>query len=272
MIIMVLTFIQIFKWIQIATVDGFEIDENGSSSNIYEYANKLVVYLDEYKQVVSMLVIFCFLKIMKYIDFSYKLSIFYETIKESSYDLIFFISSYVIILLGFSLIGNYLFGLVNLNFSQFNYSFMTIFELICGGLNIESIASYNKIILYIYGLSFTFISILLFSTLTAIISSHYFEYYANQGDLNANFIKLFLKNFISKEGSDGPIEHLGFFKSIFALAVKYIKRWVWSIQEKKSDYKETPRCKSLLYFEYIFCTYNFAITAFICFQIYKFYQ
>ena len=82
---MILTFIQIFKWIQIATVDGFEIDENGSSSNIYKYANRLVVYLDEYKQVASMLVIFCFLKIMKYIDFSYKLSIFYETIKESSY-------------------------------------------------------------------------------------------------------------------------------------------------------------------------------------------
>ena len=103
----------------------------------------------------------------------------------------------------------------------------------------------------IYGLSFTFISILLFSTLTAIIFSHYFEYYANQGDLNANFIKLFLKNFIGKEGLDEPIEHLGFFKSIFALAVRYIKRWVWSIQEKKSEYKETPRCKSLLYFKYI---------------------
>ena len=186
-----------------------------------------------------------FIKTISFLPLSYKLSIFYETIKNSSYDLIFFTSSFILIIFGYSLIGNFLFGLYQLEFKTVVYSFLTIFELLWGGYKFEDILYYNKIVLYIYGVSLTFMSVILLNFILAIISSYYFEYYANQGDLDANFVKLFLKNFIGKEEPMEPKTKQWLIKRIYNSAVRYVRNWVWSIKPKESTFKETARCKKV---------------------------
>ena len=46
------------KWIEIATEDLIEIDENGAAQNSIIYANLLIKNLDEYKILYSILVLF----------------------------------------------------------------------------------------------------------------------------------------------------------------------------------------------------------------------
>ena len=149
--------------------------------------------------------------------------------------------------------GEFLFGLYQHEFKSFAYSFLTIFELLWGGYKLEYILYYNKIVIYLFGLSLTFISVILLNFIMAIISSHYFEYYANQGDLNANFIKLFLKNFINKEESKKHKAKQWLIKRIYNSAVRLIRNWVlylppplppkliWSIKSKECSRLYLPR-------------------------------
>ena len=129
----IITLLLISKWIMIATEDIFEIDEKGKTNYSTKYANILAKNLDDYKIYWSLFIFLLFLKVMKYFNFSYKLSIFYETIKAASFDLVFATLSFVVIWFGFSFVGNLIFGLSDPKFRYFSYSLMTLFELTCGG-------------------------------------------------------------------------------------------------------------------------------------------
>ena len=49
------------KWIEIATEDLIEIDENGAAQNSIKYTNLLIKNLDEYKILYNILVFLLFL-------------------------------------------------------------------------------------------------------------------------------------------------------------------------------------------------------------------
>ena len=209
---MIISFILVSQWIKITTEDLFIIEDDGKAPHSMEYVNVLQKYLEDYRLMCIIAIILWFLKLLKFLKFSYKFSIFYETIKASGKDLIFFSVSLILIILGYSMVGNLLFGMYQLNFKYLHYAFISIFELLWGGYYLEYIVSYNKTILYIYGLSFTFTVIIVLNMMIAIILSHYFEYYGNIEDLDANFIKLFLKNFISKESFKNQTKNSGTLK------------------------------------------------------------
>ena len=231
------------KWIEIATEDLIEIDENGAAQNSIKYTNLLIKNLDEYKILYSILVFLLFLKAMKYFNFSYRLSIFSEVVKEASFDLMFFTWTIVILGYGYSLVGHLLFGLYDQNFRYIYYSLMTLFELLYRGNSFEDINVYNKNILYIYGVSFTWICILLINMFAAIILSHYYEYRWDQEEFDSNFFKIFLKNIIDKETPNQTSLEKGKIKQIVYFILKVIRDWVWSIKEEERFFRETAKCK-----------------------------
>ena len=244
------------RWIEINTENTFEIDENAEAPEAMEYVYLLQSLIDNYRMLWTIFAFCMFMKFIKFLDFSFKISIFFETVKSSSYDLLFIIPTFLLILFGYWLIGNSLFGLLDKSFSYVPTSFMSIFEIISGATKLEDIITYNKAILYVYGLALTFTMIILLNILIAIILSHYFEYYANQGDLDANFLKLFLKNFIEKESIQKINNKSGTFKQTWSKILKSFRNWVWDIQEMELSGKGIARCKSFLLF-CIFACYIF---------------
>ena len=231
------------------------MDESAKAPEAMEYVYILQSLIDNYRMLWTIFAFVMFLKFTKFLDFSFKISIFFESVKSSSYDLLFIIPTFLLILFGYWLIGNSLFGLLDKSFSYVPVSFMTIFEIISGSIKIEDILSYNKIILYVYGLSLTLTIIILLNILIAIILSHYFEYYANQGDLDANFLKLFLKNFIEKEPIQKTNNKSGTLKQTWYKFFKSLRNWVWDIQEMELSGKGIARCKLFL----LFCIFAYYI-------------
>ena len=239
----IITLILISQWIYISTENVFEIDENGKADGSMEYAYVMQKYIENYIFTWTLTIILLFLKLLKFLKLSYKFSIFYETIKASGSDIAFFSVSLILIIFGYSMIGNLLFGIYQFKFKYVHYSFISIFELIWGGYYLGDIISYNKIVLYIYGISFTLTVILLLNMMIAILFSHYFEYHANLENLDANIIKLLLRNFISKDSNHNQNRNIGTIKKTWQRIIRIIRNWIWSMKESKFEFKEIARCK-----------------------------
>lgn len=80
---------------------------------------------------------------------------------------------------------------------------MTLFMLVLGFVSPFDIVSYYEKVKIAYGIIINITSIMLLNMLVAIIGSHYFEYYLEQENVDANFFKIFLKSYLG----DDQIEH-----------------------------------------------------------------
>ena len=96
-------------WIQIATTDIFELNEQGQSSDAFDTIDNVINLLSDYESLICFNILLMFLNIMQYFSFSSKLSIFYEVLRNSLFDIIFFGLMQTIIMWGYALIGFMLF-------------------------------------------------------------------------------------------------------------------------------------------------------------------
>ena len=167
-------------WIKIVTTNDFIVNSNGQSQTAFDVIDLKTNYLIEYNTITSINTLLMFLNIMQYFSFSSKLSMFYEIMSNGLFDIVFFTLMQIIIMLGYSLMGYMLFGMTDENFSTIYNSCMTLFLMIIGNISIFDIVSTDYKILYLFGITFTLINVLLLNMLVAIYASHYFQFYSEQ--------------------------------------------------------------------------------------------
>ena len=180
-------------WIQIATTDIFELDNQGQSSDAFDTIDNVINLLSDYEGLISFNILLMFFNIMQYFSFSSKLSMFYEVFHNSLFDIIFFGLMQTIIMWGYALIGFMLFGISDKAFATFLDSIFSMFLIFIDAKSILDISTPNVISLYIFGVSFKLISLMLLNMLVAIYTSHYFQFYWDHDFVNINMFFFFLK-------------------------------------------------------------------------------
>ena len=190
----------IIMWIIIISRPQLEIDENGVWPNVFSTVYDSTEYIISYIQVYSVNNLLRSLALMKYFQFSSKLSMFTEIIRSAVFDIIFFGMMFFIVIFGYSLAGSILFGIENSVFWTIYNSIMTNFLYIVGAEIYEELETLNDIGKYIYGVSFLLVNLLLLNMFVAIIGSHYFEYYSdNSGIEEMSLPKLIVQIMFSEE-------------------------------------------------------------------------
>ena len=197
MLMSIIVLIIISKWIIMNTEDMFEIYEDGTAPGSIEYSFFLQKNKEEYRELWVIFIYLSFVNCIMYLEVSSRISAFLETLKSASFDLLFFIMTFILIILGFALIGNSLFGLQDNAFSYVSDSFLTIIEILCWAITIESITSYSLILKYAYGLVLTIVNLFLLDIMIAIIVSHYIEYLVKQGRIKSQVLTQLIDNFIT---------------------------------------------------------------------------
>ena len=155
-------------WIKIVTTDDFIVNSNGTSSTAFDVIDLKFNYLATYYSIMSLNTLLMFLNIMQYFSFSSKLSMFYEIMSNGLFDIVFFTLMQIIIMLGYSLMGYMLFGITDEKFSTITDSCMSLFLMIINNVTIFDIVTPNVALLYMFGITFTLINVLLLNMLIAI--------------------------------------------------------------------------------------------------------
>ena len=202
---------------------------------LFNLIDSTINLISTYEVLVSVSIILIFWNIMQYFSFSSKLSMFYEVIRNAFFDVTFFIIMQAIIMCGYALIGFMLFGISDEDFSTFSDSWMTLFLMIIGSKSVLKISTPDTVILYLFGVSFTLINVMLLNILVAIYTSHYFQFYLEHDITSINSFYLFLKILGGNNKNVRIILHLIFFMNIiFRLRMKGIR--------SKNDYIDSSTC------------------------------
>ena len=195
-----LTLMLIIMWIKIIANPQPEIDENGEWDEVFGRVYDNAEYIIFYTQIYSINNLIRSIALMKYFQFSSKLSMFSEIMKSAQFDIIFFGLMFFIVMFGYSMAGNILFGIRNGIFSTLSDSLLTNFLYIIGAKSYDELDTLNDFGKYIYGISYLILNLLLLNMFVAIIGSHYFEYYSdNAGNEEMSIIKLIVQILFSEE-------------------------------------------------------------------------
>ena len=159
------------------------------------------------------------------------MSLFFETLRSASFDLLFFIATFIFIVFGYALIGNSLFGLQDSGFSYVSDSLMIIAEIIWGAVSIDSITSYSLILKYSYGISLTITILFLLDIMVAIIVSHYIEHLVQQGRIKSKIISHLIDKFTIIDYEKQKAEDSGLFTQTKHCVVNTLKRLVKTIRQ-----------------------------------------
>ena len=125
---------------------------------------------------------------------------FSEIMKSAVYDITFFALMFIIVLISYSLSTHILFGVRNENFADIKECLMSCILIILGAYNVGDINTIDKPILRFVGITFLFVNLLLLNMFIAIISSYYFEYYAeNSGSDEDSLLKQIVRIIFPKE-------------------------------------------------------------------------
>ena len=187
-------------WIQIITTNKIIIDENGESPNVYGNAYKFSIHLNRYITVCAMNNLVRCLALIQYFEFSRKLSMFSEILSSATYDITFFAIMFIIVLVSYSLSTHILFGIRNEDFANIDECLMSCILIILGAYDIRDINTIDNTILRIVGITFLFVNLLLLNMFIAIISSYYFEYYAENSSSDQDSLpKLITRIIFPKE-------------------------------------------------------------------------
>ena len=116
-----------------------------------------------------------FLRLLQFFKFNKKLSILSDVISSASTDAGFFLLMFTIVLLGFSIWGNSLFGLKNTKFSSIFEATHTFFIMVTGDADYDELvesgdADLSPVFFLVFMVLF---NLLLLNMFIAIISQHY---------------------------------------------------------------------------------------------------
>eukprot|EP00003_Mantamonas_plastica_P001119 TRINITY_DN1081_c0_g1_i1.p1 TRINITY_DN1081_c0_g1~~TRINITY_DN1081_c0_g1_i1.p1 ORF type:complete len:608 (-),score=224.88 TRINITY_DN1081_c0_g1_i1:24-1847(-) len=124
----------------------FGPDRNNFDATTIEYINLEQVadmyYLVFSLQSISVLIVF--LKIFKYLQMNAKMSLMWSTLGMASADLVAFFIFFMIVFLGFSMMGHLLFGATVEDYRELGLSLITCFKMILGEFNYTEIQRANR--------------------------------------------------------------------------------------------------------------------------------
>lgn len=179
-----------------------------------------------------------FMNIMQYLSFSIKLHTFYEIIKAAGYDIFFFVIIFMIVILAYSLTGIMLFGNTDPKFSSIGESFLTLFLLLIGTYSQSDLVSDNLVIMYIYGLSFMLLNIILTNIVVAIVGTHYFEFYVEQGENTNNMLKVILRYIVDDWKAHKYDNSKSWYQKLKNKIMAEIDQWMTVVVDEEVDVKK----------------------------------
>ena len=181
-------------WIQMIIYSKYEINEDGSDGDTRMMLNYSAEIFGNYKKTWSLNMMLMFLALMQYFTFSSKLSMFYVVIKSALYDIIFFTIMFIVLNMGYSIMGYWIFGISNTAFSSLGNSAFTNILMIIGDFPTLNLQTLNTGLLLTFGISFMLLNLVLLNMFIAIIGTHYFEFYIDMGDIEEiNIFKIIIK-------------------------------------------------------------------------------
>ena len=245
---MIITLWLISSWIYIVTENSREIDENGDSiiPNIQETMHLIKNNYDTYSILWSVNILLLFLILVSHFTFSSSLSMFYEVIRRWSFDAIFFILMFLNIILVVSLIFNILFGISDENYKTLSDSMLSVFLVSIGERSALNTVTFNEYLRDFVAAILMVFTVLLLNMFVAIIGSHYFEYYLEQGSSDLSSLKLFVNAVLGNpkkyEDKEGQIWIVKFKNKMF----RFLHKWVNNVIEEdvKEDFGNTQGCKT----------------------------
>ena len=164
-------------WIQVIIYAQFEINADGTDGDTRRMMNYTSQIFGHYRQTCSLNMMLMFLALMQYYTFSSKLSMFYVIIRSAWYDIIFFTIMFIVLNMGYSIMGYWIFGVSNSSFSSLGDSAFTNILMIIGDFPTLNLETLNTGLLLTFGISFMLLNMILLNMFIAIIGTHYFEFY-----------------------------------------------------------------------------------------------
>lgn len=123
-------------------------------------------------------------------------------------------------------------------------SLLTVFKMAVGAYSSYDIHFHSGFLKHLYGYTFVLANIILLNMATAIIISHYIEYYIEQGHLRSNALKLLLKSVISEEPPNTKDkESKDVIDWVKYRLISNLRRWVYNIVKEHEIIVERTRCK-----------------------------
>ncbi|CDW82454.1 ryanodine-inositol-triphosphate receptor ca2 channel (rir-) family protein [Stylonychia lemnae] len=191
----------IVLWIKLLVLRYIEFDSNGKFKrdvtgflsqeeidNVYQIdVLSYYVYLQEtYVLISSINALINFWRMFQFFQFSIKLSVFTEILKDSKSDIMYFLIMFIIILLGYGVMGSAYYGENLKEYSDLLQTFIQLFQLMITFFTYEDFAKYSTLTPLFFITFMVFFTMFLLSMLVAIIIAHYSEYEQQQVLLKMN--------------------------------------------------------------------------------------
>ncbi len=146
-------------------------------TNTFNYAIEEAASLSLNQLIINSFNIFLStLKIFKYFEFQDRLNVLTRTIATAWTDLYHFLVMFIVIFIGFGIIGYLLFGTALQSYSTIGNGLQATFELVIGNYDLQSIMRIDITLSLIYFYVFVFlVSIVLLNVLLAILMGAYSE-------------------------------------------------------------------------------------------------
>ncbi len=147
---------------------------SSSPNYIGEYARLGGIY-QNLKFMVGVNALLIFLRILQYFKFNKRLSVLSDVISSAATDAGFFLLMFVIVLLGFAIWGNTVFGVQIQEMSSVFFAVHSFFVIITGDFDYDELAKNGNLTLVpIFFVSFMVLfNLLLLNMFIAIVSAHY---------------------------------------------------------------------------------------------------
>lgn len=146
-------------------------------TNTFNYAIEEAATLSLNQLIINSFNIFLStLKIFKYFEFQDRLNVLTRTIATAWTDLYHFLVMFIVIFVGFGIIGYLIFGTALQTYSTIGNCLQATFELVIGNYDLQSIMRIDIVLSLVYFYVFVFlVSIVLLNVLLAILMGAYSE-------------------------------------------------------------------------------------------------
>lgn len=167
------------------TQDDFTIEADGSAPGAYESIFEQTWYIDTYIGLATSRILISSLLFMTFFEFSAKLSMFYEVIKSSLVDIIFFVVIFFFNNAMFALIAYLLFGMTEDSVESLQEALFTCFLITVGEISPLNWVTTLTDLKTLYSCIFTLNKVFLLNMFIAVITAHYIEFYVEVEEGNS---------------------------------------------------------------------------------------
>ena len=184
----VLLFIQIIKLYTNDFIRDFEIGQDRLNliGEIYEVSKIFMLY----RIYAAFLVFITFMRILQFYNFSKDLSILTDVLNSAKFDIFFFLAMFIIILVGYSLMGYLILGTSIYDFSSMPRSLLSCYLMLLGSFDLQSIQEADPNLgMIFFGTYIVVFYLLLLNMFTAIIGAHNEQVEKESGSPGVGFFK-----------------------------------------------------------------------------------